>query len=521
MTKRVNFSSDWLILFVVIIASLTTTIIMNLNHVDDGVNKVEGTISADNGDQKINWDRYRTTNVVLDQTLEIKESGIYHLTGNLSDGLINISVGDEGVVKLILDNASITNSNGPAIACYSADDLVIELIGENNIKDSANYSTDLDEDVKGAIYSKADLTFSGDGKLIIEANHEDGIVSKDDLKIAGGVYQIAAKDDGIRGKDSVYITDGIFNIEAESDTIKSTNETDDGKGFVLIENGEFNLTASAKGIKAINSILIHGGIFEIDSYDDAIHSNNYIGINGGDIKISSGDDGIHADRELIIDGGDISISKSYEGLEAQKITISSGEIAITSSDDGINAGGGSDGSANNRPGAGAFNVDENCEITIGGGNITINASGDGIDSNGAIHFDDGKVIVDGPTNNGNGALDVGSEAYINGGEVVAVGSSGMAVALSSNSSVFNLSVYFSSTYEAGTTLTIKDSTDQTIISHTSRKPFSHATIGSDKFALDKTYTIYINDSIYQTFTISDITTTLGKNQNNFNNNFRR
>ena len=131
MTKRVNFSSDWLILFVVIIASLTTTIIMNLNHVDDGVNKVEGTISADNGDQKINWDRYRTTNVVLDQTLEIKESGIYHLTGNLSDGLINISVGDEGVVKLILDNASITNSNGPAIACYSADDLVIELIGED------------------------------------------------------------------------------------------------------------------------------------------------------------------------------------------------------------------------------------------------------------------------------------------------------------------------------------------------------------------------------------------------------
>ncbi len=508
-----GIDAKWFLIGLVIFVAIITTIIMNNNHIDGSSTKIEGTISADNGDLKINWDRYKTLDVELAETLTITESGTYHLTGNLNDGLIIINAGD-GVVRLILDNVNIKNSSGPAIACYSADDLVIELVGENTLEDNASYSADYDEDVTGAIYSKADLTFQGDGSLDLTAKYQDGIVSKDDLKFNGGIYNITANDDGIRGKDSVYIVDGNFTINSVADAIKSTNETDTGKGFVLIEKGSFDIISSAKGLKAINSILIYGGDFKINTYDDAIHSNNYVGIVDGNFEITSGDDGIHADKELIIDGGNIAIKKSYEGIEAQAITINGGEINIIASDDGMNAGGGADASATNRQGAGAFDADTSCIITISGGNVYVNSSGDGIDSNGYLYFNGGTIIVDGPTNNGNGALDAGAGISMSGGTVIAVGASGMAETLGSNSAVYNASIYLASAQASGTKIEIKNSANETIISHTSAKTFNHISVGSENFKLGETYAIYLNGTKYQDFTISSITTVVGNSNTN-------
>ena len=414
MKSRIDYK--WLAIGAMALTALISTIVINIGH--DNGNKIERSINADNGDLKINWDKYQTTDVILSESYTINKSGVYHLTGELENGLVNINVKD-GVVKLILDNVTIKNSYGPAIACYEADDLVIELIGKNTLEDGETYAGNLDEDVKGVVYSKADLTFIGDGSLAVTANHQDGIVSKDDLKFDGGEYTIIAKDDGIRGKDSIYVVDGVFTIEAGGDGMKSTNETTAGKGFVLVEQGTINITASAKGIKAINSILIHAGDFKISSRDDSIHSNNYIGIMGANIEISSGDDGIHADKELIVDAGVISVLQSYEGLEAKAITINGGEISVVASDDGMNAGGGNDASANNRPGANPFDADTSCALTINGGKVYVNAAGDGMDSNGFLTFNGGEVIVDGPTNNGNGALDAGAGIFINGGTVKA------------------------------------------------------------------------------------------------------
>ena len=504
----------WVISSLAVIILLTAAIVINNSKTDSGSGKIEGTIATDNGDLKINWDRYSTTDIELSSSLTITQSGVYHLTGSLDDGNIIIKAGSEGVVKLVLDHVSISNSNGPAIACYSADDLVIELIGDNTLTDSASYSSDYEEDVTGAIYSKSDLTFQGEGTLNLTANYQDGIVGKDDVKFNSGIYNITAADDGIRGKDSVYIVAGDFTINSTADAIKSTNETDVGKGFVMIESGTFAITTSAKGIKSTNSILIYGGDFAINSYDDAIHTNNYIGIVGGNITISAGDDGIHADKELIIDGGNITITKSYEGLEAQAITINDGDISIVSNDDGLNAGGGADASAANRPGAGAFDADTSCILSINGGEVYVNAAGDGVDSNGYLYFNGGTVVVDGPTNNGNGALDSGAGIVMNGGTVIAVGASGMAETLGSSSTVYNASIYFSSAQSAKTKIEIKDSAGNAIIGHTSAKAFNHISVGTTDFELGETYTIYINGEKYQEFTISGIVTTVGNSNTN-------
>ena len=504
----------WLLAFVAIVLVLVLAIFLNIEHTDNTATNIINTIDIDDGDTKINWSRYTPEEIELTESLKITKPGIYHLTGSL-EGSISVNVLKEDPVRIILDNVTIKNESGPAIACYEADDLVIELIGENLLEDGSYYSADYDEDVTGVIYSKADLTFQGDGVLGLVANYQDGIVSKDDLKIKSGTYNIVANDDGIRGKDSVYILNGDFMIVAKADAIKSSNENIQGKGFVLIEDGEFSIKASAKGIKATNSILIKGGNFIIDSYDDAVHSNNYIGIKDGSFEISSNDDGMHADKELIIDGGTVDVKKAYEGLEAQAITINGGKISLETNDDGINAGGGADESSANRVGAGVFDMNTDCVLTINGGEVYVNASGDGVDSNGYLYFNGGTTIIDGPTSNGNGALDSGSGIIMNGGEVIAVGASGMAETLGSTSNVHNISVYFTSTLSSGTEIVIKNSHDEVVLSHTAAKTFNHLSAGTTKFELGSTYTIYIDDEEYEEFTISEITTVIGNTNSGF------
>ncbi|MBR2753622.1 carbohydrate-binding domain-containing protein [Candidatus Saccharibacteria bacterium] len=505
-----KFDKRWLILFVIIVSAVCTTIYLNQNHSNDTI--TEEYLDVDNGDQKINWDKYPTTDIRLTETITLSTSGTYHVTGSLDDGSIIIN-NSQSIIRLILDNVFIKNNDGPAIIDKAGDELVIELVGENTLEDSDSYSESYEEDVTGAIYSKADLTIGGEGTLNITANYQDAIIGKDDLKFSGGTYNIAANDDGIRGKDSIYITGGNFFIESTADAIKTTNETDAGKGFILIENGSFNISALGKGIKSVKNILINGGNYDIESYDDAIHSDNYISVSGGNININSKDDGIHANQKLIIDGGEINTSDAYEGLEAQVVTINDGKIRLNTIDDGINTGGGADESSKNRQGANIFDSDENCVLTINGGDIYINSSGDGLDSNGWLYINGGKTIVDGPTNNGNGALDAGAGIVMNGGTVLAVGASGMAESLGSNSSIFNASIYLDSAQSSGTLIEIKNSANDTIFEYTPTKTFSHIAIGLPEFKFGETYTIYLNGEEYQSFTISENTTMVGRDLN--------
>lgn len=467
-----SFDWWWVLGLFLIVGVLIAAIIVNDNYSHNSTTEnISDSINIDNGDIKINWERYPSYDVELTDTYTIASSGTYNIYGELTDGAIIVKAGADADVKVVLNDVTIKNSSGPAIACYTADDLVIELNGENYLEDGSKYASNWDTDVTGVIYSKSDLSFMGDGELVLKANYADGIVGKDDLTFRGGDYDIVSADDGIRGKDSVHIEKGTFAIKSTGDAIKSTNETTSTKGFVLIEDGDF--------------------------------------------EIATSDDGIHANNRLIVDGGTINITKSYEGLEAQKISINGGKISIMANDDGMNAGGGADESANNKPGKNPFDADENCEISINGGEIYVNAAGDGIDSNGWLYINGGSVIVDGPTNNGNGALDAGAGIVQTGGSLIAVGASGMAEAPGSSSSVYNASIYLYSSQKKGTKIEIKNSAGDTIISHVSAKSFSHITVGTKDFEKDQSYILYLDDEKTESFTITNITTMVGNSPKNY------
>ena len=144
------------------------------------------------------------------------------------------------------------------------------------------------------------------------------------------------------------------------------------------------------------------------------------------------------------------------------MTINGGEISIVATDDGINAGGGADNSATGRPGENPFKTDENCVLAINGGEIYVNAAGDGVDSNGYLYFNGGSTVVDGPTNNGNGALDAGLGIIMEGGKVIAVGAAGMAEAIGNDSGVCNISVYFPTMQAAGTLIEVRNANGETV-----------------------------------------------------------
>ncbi|MFN2220351.1 MAG: carbohydrate-binding domain-containing protein [Anaerolineae bacterium] len=486
--------------------------------------------------------------VTVDGTVAtIANAGTYGISGTLDDGQIIVDTHDQETVFLVLDGVEITSSTSAPIFVSNAEKVVITLADgtESYLTDGDSYifeDAESDEP-NAALFSKDDLTINGSGSLAVNANYNNGIASKDDLKITGGTITVNAANDGIKGRDSVAVLEGELTINAGADGIQSNNDEDAEKGYVSIEGGTLTITAgldgiqaetnlsisggeitlitgggsvsggggggwggrgmegnpnqtsdSVKGLKAGVSVAITGGAIEISSLDDAVHSNGTITIDGGDLVIASGDDGVHADTALVINGGNLNITESYEGLESASITINDGTIRLISSDDGINtsSGSGSDAAGGmpmtqRRPGG--FESGNN-SLYINGGYLAVDAGGDGLDSNGPIEMTGGVVVVNGPTSNGNGALDYLGSFNISGGYLVAVGSAGMAEAPSTNSTQYSVIFNMPSSLPGGTMIHIESESGKEVLSFVPTKAYQSVVFSSPDLENVETYVVY-------------------------------
>jgi len=507
----------------------------------------------------VDWSKYEVSSLVLnDESVTITKGGVYNVTGTISNGSIIINTTED--VKLVLNGVSITNESGSAILVENADNVYIETVSNTTsyITDSETYSN---TEQNAAIYSSADLVFTGSGTLVVTGNYKDAIGGSDDILFVSGTYDITAVDDGIKGRDSVVIEDGTFTINAGGDGIKTTNSEDTTKGYIQILDGDFTINSgsdaidsiqelnikggtynlvtngtlsstSSKGLKSGTDLIVENGTFNIKSSDDAIHSGNNVNIKGGTFTLSAGDDGIHADNLLIIDGGNVDIIKSYEGLEGSSITINGGNIKVVASDDGVNVAGGADSSSAAGPGAVDTTDDGTHVLTITGGNLYVNSTGDGLDSNGSISMSGGTVVVNGPTDNGNGSLDYDGTFNITGGTLVASGSSGMAQMPTTSSTQNSIMIGLSSAITEGSVVSIKDSNGNEVFTYTASKKFVNLVISSSSLP-SGTYSVYINGTstsentngiytlggysggtLFKTFTISSVSTTVGTISNN-------
>lgn len=462
--------------------------------------------------------------------ITISAGGSFVVTGNCSDG--QIIVNTEDFVQLILNGVNLTSQKSAPIYVQNADKAVVTLAAgsSNTLSDTAAFTyTDTVEKEPGAtIFSKDDLTFNGTGTLTVNATFNNAIQSKDKLKFVDGTYVINSVGDGLKGKDCVGFTGGTFTIKTSGDGIQSTNDTDFTTGFVEITGGsitinatkdgiqaesfvdiqggslnittnggstngpahsegfggfgnwggnsgsqtEQNDTESAKGLKSNTATIIAGGTITLNTSDDAVHSDNVVYIDGGNTTIATGDDGLHGEIYLICDSGTVNLTASYEGYEAQNIILNGGDHSIVSSDDGIN---GNTNSAN---------------VEINGGSLLVDANGDGLDSNNTMVMTGGTVLVSGPTSSMNGALDYERTFQISGGILVAAGSRGMAMNISSSSTQPGALFTYSSTQAAKSALVLRDSAGKDIIAFNPAKTYQTVCISTPDMKIGSSYNLY-------------------------------
>ncbi|WFR63896.1 hypothetical protein P9222_06590 [Paenibacillus amylolyticus] len=120
----------------------------------------------------------------------------------------------------------------------------------------------------------------------------------------------------------------------------------------------------------------------------------------------------------------------------------------------------------------------------------MNAGGDGLDSNGSITMTGGTVIVNGPTDNGNGPLDYDGTFEMSGGYLVAVGSSGMAQGTSDTSTQNAIVMTYTSTQKAGTLVHVEDNTGNNILTFAPVKDYQSVVVSSPDLKADGSYVIY-------------------------------
>lgn len=218
-------------------------------------------------------------------------------------------------------------------------------------------------------------------------------------------------------------------------------------------------------------ILGNGNLEVIGTYKHAISSDGNLTIHEGNIKVSAVKDGIHADKDLVIQDGNIQVVTSNEGLESKSgLYINGGNIELQSEDDGLNAA---------------------TLIEINGGKLFGIAGGDGIDSNGDLVVNGGTVLVF-AANTDNGPVDVGDDGgqfVINGGTIFLSGGP-MGIEVSSSSK--QPSLWIGTNIEAGNTVEIRGTEEQSLNQYEVENSASLAFYSSNELQINETYEVLVD-----------------------------
>lgn len=300
-------------------------------------------------------------NLESNKDVTLNKEGVYVLSGEVENVTVVVDAAEDAKVQIVLDGVSVINDDAPAIYVKAGDKVfVTSTDSKNHMEVSGSYVADGDTNLDAVIFSRSDVTLNGTGTLEIVSKQGNGISSKDDLKITGGVYTIHSSADALEANDAILINDGTITIDTEKDALHSENDEDASRGNIYIEGGVLNISAA----------------------DDAITGNNIVQI----------------------DGGTINIKTSEEGIEANNIKVNDGQITLYANDDGINA---------------TPKVNPDAAIEVNGGTINVSmASGDtdAFDSNGDIYINGGTINVEAAS-----AFDADGTAQLNGGNVVVNG----------------------------------------------------------------------------------------------------
>ena len=453
---------------------------------------------------------------------------------------------------------SLSISGGPAHGIVANDDLVIT--GGNLTVTSAKDAIHVNDSLR---MTKAVMTLNA-GDDAIQVDNEGGYIY-----IESGEFDITAADEGIAAEGDITIDGGDFNIAVG--TNQGSHGIKSG-GTVTANDGTINITSCYEGISAVYIDITGGDttINSVDDGLNASSGDGGFGMGfgmGGHGMGGTGGQGMRqhrsynaSDPEMAESGevpegettdgeeplfgerpeGEMSASGEMpegeeplfgerpEGMGRQSGDTSDEEITGPKNDTGMKHPdmGEADQDMQNAGSSTAQNgsdvrAEESTEtvtpwIHISGGTLTIlNDSGrdaDGIDSNGDITITGGTIRVSLTGSGGNSAIDCASESggvcAISGGNIIACGSSQMAEGFDSSSTQCTVLYNLETGAEAGTVLTLRDSTGSVLMSYEVPYAFTSVNISCPEMELGETYTISVGES-EETITLEETTTTCG------------
>lgn len=363
----------------------------------------------------------------------VQAAGTYRVTGTLN-GSLTVEAGDEDKIHLILDGAAVTCADGAALCVLSADKVFVTLAeGTENALNNGGTFAESEENVDGAVFSRQDLTWNGDGALTVSSTGGHGIVCKDDLVFSGGKISVTAASHGVDANDSIRIRSTALTVKAGKDGLHCENTDDAERGFVYMESGTLDVQAEGDGISASAHGQFEGGTVNIlaggGAENGASHgSGGYGGFPGsggpggkpshskstttetastddstsmkgikaehllftdGTYDVDSADDSIHANGTITVNGGVFTLATGDDGAHADdSLSVTGGTVTVTESYEGLEA----------------------TNLVLSGGKITVTADDDGLnaaggtDSSGLGGRDNGQFGGPGGMSAGNGSI---------------------------------------------------------------------------------------------------------------------
>lgn len=394
-------------------------------------------------------------------TITITDEGTYILTGTLDDGMVIVNSEKNDKTQLVLDNASIHSETSAPIYILQSDKVFITLASgsENSLSNGGSFTAIDENNIDAVIFSKEDLTLNGSGSLSITSPAGHGIVSKDELTLTSGTYNIGCASHALSAKDNICIANIVAEITSGKDGIHAENNDDASLGYVYIQSGTFTISAEGDGISAAAQLQIDNGTFDIisgggsenaqnqtsDSWGDFMGGGMGGGMMGGGgrpggmgrstssasaTSTTADDDstsikGIKSSGDMVINGGTFTIDSADDSVHSNtNITVNNGSFRIASGDDAFHA---DDTLTVN---GGTIDISESYEgleglhVLVAGGDISLYASDDGLNAaggtdqsgTGGFRGDDqfGMGGMMGGMSSGNGSIVIsGGSLYIN------------------------------------------------------------------------------------------------------------
>lgn len=205
----------------------------------------------------------------------VSEDSVYSISGKLSGSII-IDTGDGYKFDLELHGLSVVSTSINPITVLSGDEASITSKSgyKNYIYDMRDAIDDKDEALySGAIHSNVDLEICGKGELTVLSENNNGIHSKDDLRIKNLSLTVVCADNALKGNDGVEIENGTYTlIAAKGDGIKTTksdiSKKGNQRGSVSINNAKLSIYAACDGIDAAYNVSIDGDSTQLNIYTD-------------------------------------------------------------------------------------------------------------------------------------------------------------------------------------------------------------------------------------------------------------